>query len=552
VVSNVGTEALGLFRAHAFNIGRCAPHAAIVALACATIGVNLGPARLLSYHEALVAQGAREMIAQDGNWMVPTIGGMPWLEKPPLAHWLVAAIGAFAGRIDETAARLPSAAAALFLAAFIMALATRHHGRAIGTLAAAVCLTTFWLIQRGRLADADIQLTAILAGTFWAFDGMRSDPARQKAWRVAFFALLGAASLAKGIGFGAALASVSIAALLLWDRDVASIRALAWPVGWLIAIVISLAWPLAVLARFPEAIDLWNQHLIRRIADRSVAFASEPLGPFLLSPLIGLLPWTPIAMIGFARAVGRARRLRFGIDRLLICWFVVPIAMLSCAAVRNDHYLIHALPPCSIWAALGLARWAHRITDRTLIDPRRLRVIAVGGFAALGLVVAIIHLTWEPAADSRGREWAWYRSAARSVEPTEPFVLLYDFNSADPWDRKPYETPFGQSPHDLAVRLFYLDRPATWLATPESLQAMLECQSSIALVARERDLPALRESAKVEPIAQGPADRWDRTFSLVRLKAPDKSNVEAHAAERALAREPATQKRPHSLADAKR
>ncbi len=42
---------------------------------------GLGSLRL-TYHEAHVAQAAREMIAA-GDWLVPILDGRPWLEKPP-------------------------------------------------------------------------------------------------------------------------------------------------------------------------------------------------------------------------------------------------------------------------------------------------------------------------------------------------------------------------------------------------------------------------------------------------------------------------------------
>ena len=92
----------------------------IVRLACLLApvgpGVVAGPgdSGRLSYHEAFVAQGAREML-DSGGWANPTIGGRPWLEKPPLPWWLVAAAGRIAGGVDEAVARLPSAIAAALL-----------------------------------------------------------------------------------------------------------------------------------------------------------------------------------------------------------------------------------------------------------------------------------------------------------------------------------------------------------------------------------------------------------------------------------------------------
>src|SRR5271154_6128440 len=85
---------------------------------------GLGSSGRLTYHEAFVAQGAREIL-DSGNWGYPTIGGLPWLEKPPLPWWLVAALGRYAGGVNETVARLPSVLAATGLALGVAVLATR-------------------------------------------------------------------------------------------------------------------------------------------------------------------------------------------------------------------------------------------------------------------------------------------------------------------------------------------------------------------------------------------------------------------------------------------
>src|SRR5204862_1916183 len=50
----------------------------IVGLSVLTVGLGLGRAGRLTYHEAFVAQAAREMIAR-GDVLVPTMGGRPWL-----------------------------------------------------------------------------------------------------------------------------------------------------------------------------------------------------------------------------------------------------------------------------------------------------------------------------------------------------------------------------------------------------------------------------------------------------------------------------------------
>ncbi|MBX6316293.1 MAG: glycosyltransferase family 39 protein, partial [Isosphaeraceae bacterium] len=429
--------------------------AAIAALSALTLGPSLGAAGRLSYHEAIWAQSAREVLAR-GDWLVPMLDGRPWLEKPPLGTWMIAAAGLLAGRIDEAVARAPSAIAAALLALGVAAMAARRFGPDLGLLAGLIQATTAWTVARGRLAEADIMLAALVVGAIAAWDRLRAVGWMERntterspaGWRLAFFVLLGATSLAKGVGFGGALVLATVAVVSAWDRDREALRALAWPVGWALAVLIALAWPAWVLSRHPEALGLWALHVADRFAGRSAHFAGEPWWEYAQAPLVQTLPWAPLALAGARPSWRRALGDRYGPDRLLWSWALAPAALVSLASVRNTHYLIYALPPWSIWAALGLARLGERLRCRGGTPVRSGR-LAVVGFASLGLMIPLGFGLLGPRLDRRGREWAFYEAAGHLLAPEEPLVLLYD-----DWDRLPYPTPFGPMPHDLAVRLF--------------------------------------------------------------------------------------------------
>ena len=119
-------------------------------------------------------------------------------------------------------------------------------------------------------------------------------------------------------------------------------------------------------------------------------------------------------------------------------------------------------------------------------------------------------------------EWAFYETAGRRLASTESLALLYD-----DWDREAYPTPFGAIPHDLAVRLYYLKRPACWHFDPVSLRSygVGTCshgtprgeRTSLVILGRERDLPALEALGHVEVVSRSPGVRWDRTYLLARV-----------------------------------
>jgi hypothetical protein len=487
----------------------------------------------LTYHEAFVAQGAREIL-DSGNWGYPTIGGLPWLEKPPLPWWLVAGLGRCAGGVNETVARLPSALAAIGMVWGVALLAARHYGPRIGLLAGAVQTTTAWTVMRGRLAEADILLACLITWAIVFFDRVEAgarpggEAVRWHLGRWAFFALLGATSLVKGIGFGAVLILAVVGAVLLWQRAGAALRRLCFPPGWILAAVLAMAWPLLMVARHGSgALALWTMHVTDRLAANPGMFASEPWWKYVLGILAQALPWTPLALVGAWRSLGRAV---FGGhsdwpgrdevpsavvdgDRLLWAWTIMPLGLLSLATVKNAHYAIAAQVPWSIWAALALARVGEQLRRRGWDRPS-LHPGARAGFTAMALAYGLGYWLLGPWFDRRGVEWAFYESAGRQIHTDTPLTLLYD-----DWDRNPYESPFGSIPHDLAVRLFYLGRPASWDAGPDTLVAR-ECgegKAEFAVIGRDRDVPALERLGRVEVIARGPTFRFDRTYSLFRV-----------------------------------
>jgi 4-amino-4-deoxy-L-arabinose transferase-like glycosyltransferase len=497
----------------------------------------------LSYHEAFVAQGAREMLGS-GSWWNPTIGGLAWLEKPPLPWWLVASFGSVTGGISELTARLPTTLAAIALVLGVAILAARHFGQAIGLLAGAIQTTTAWTAMRGRLAEADMLLACLITWTIIAFDAMTASdtdmaPTRGASVRSAaaarwgFFTLLGVLSLVKGIGFGAVIVLAVVASTLVANRDRATLRQLCSGPGWIWAIVLAIAWPVAMLIMHgPGALSLWTLHVADRLATKPGAFAGEPWWEYIPGVLAQGLPWTPLAIVGawssLRRATVRGHASKFHVsvpsrvihgDRLLWAWAMAPLALLAMATVKNAHYAISAQVPWSIWAAMGLRAIATRLQRRGWSQPSLIRATRLG-FTTMALAYGLGFWLLGPWFDRRGVEWGFYETAARELPADASLTLLYD-----DWDRNPYDSPFGAIPHDLAVRLFYLGRPASWCFRKEQLGiADLAPPGSsgsqgrvLYVIGRDRDTEALEPLGRVDLIARGPAVRFDRTYRLFRI-----------------------------------
>jgi 4-amino-4-deoxy-L-arabinose transferase-like glycosyltransferase len=493
----------------------------------------------LTYHEAFVAQGAREIL-DSANWAHPTIGSLPWLEKPPLPWWLVAVLARYTGGVTETVARFPSVLAAMGVVWGVGVLAARHYGPQIGLLAGAIQATTAWTVIRGRLAEADILLTLLITWAIVAFDQLvpdrtaiqadspRSVVNRWRAWRWAFFALLGCTGLVKGIGFGAVLVLVVVAGVLLWQRDSVVLHRLNFPAGWAMAGVIAFTWPLFMVTRYgSKAVALWVMHVANRLSGQfgPGSFASEAWWEYIPALVGQALPWSPLALVGAwyslrrvissgARVGGHCAGTEVLVavvagDRLLWVWAVAPLGLLALAIVKNAHYAISAQVPWSIWAALAGAQLASRFRRRAW-NQRALQFAVRTGFLTLALAYGLGWWLLGPWLNRRGLEWAFYQAVGRQIPSSMPLILLYD-----DWDRNPYESPFGPVPHDLAVRLFYLGRPASWYFGLGSLP--VRNRSTFAVIGRDRDLPALAHLGRVEVVAHGPTPRRDRVYAVFRV-----------------------------------
>jgi hypothetical protein len=163
--------------------------------------------------------------------------------------------------------------------------------------------------------------------------------------------------------------------------------------------------------------------------------------------------------------------------------------------------------------------------------PHIIRSAVVTLFVILALAWAIGYSTIAPCLDSlgKGAEWAFYEKIGRGAPPGEPIIMLYDsLERPDRWDRAPYQTPFGPVPADLAVRLFYLGRPAQVCFGPHEIRALSECRSDPSfgsnpsprawlVIARARDRPELESIGEVREVARGPEYRFDRTFVAYRV-----------------------------------
>jgi 4-amino-4-deoxy-L-arabinose transferase-like glycosyltransferase len=353
----------------------------------------------MSLHEARLPECAREMLAS-GNWIFPRNGTRPWLERPPLPHWIMIAFSKAMGQRCDTqwSARVPAAAMGLVSVLLTAWVGAKWFGRRLGLVAGLVLATMYEFYRYSTLAEDDIFLAAVVmaAMTLLVQIEFAADPSVKdsqldffgwRSWKVFwFFVLLGLTNLAKGPIVGAAVILGPLGVYLLWQKDWKGVRRYCWCWGILIASVLALSWHVAAALKF-------HDYLANLRYDFSVSKEFDEPWWYYLPQLLGVtMPWSPAALLGLGITTGSAFRRRNAVHRFLWCWAIVPIIVLSIPHRKHHHYLVPSLMPWAILAAIALPRITQQMfTGKEWMRRAKFGLLVYGlpGAVALGVVILL-------------------------------------------------------------------------------------------------------------------------------------------------------------------
>jgi 4-amino-4-deoxy-L-arabinose transferase-like glycosyltransferase len=252
----------------------------------------------LKHEEPRRALPAVHML-DSGDWLVPRVGSIPFLRKPPMLHWLIAWSFLATGTRSEWAVRLPSALAVLALALTICGIGSHWLGPNGAFFAAILFLTNFAILETGRLAELEAVYIASsgIGLLFWIAAWLRG----VRGWGLWFLPalFLAFAMLTKGPTHLLFFYGVIIPTLF-FAKD---LRTLGHPAHWCaLGLIVGLfaAWavPCSLAVGASDPIGVWR-FWIYQVTSR--AGGSETghfhLAAWLLSfpnTLKNFLPWTPL------------------------------------------------------------------------------------------------------------------------------------------------------------------------------------------------------------------------------------------------------------------
>jgi 4-amino-4-deoxy-L-arabinose transferase-like glycosyltransferase len=321
---------------------------------------HLGTLGFVGPDEPRYAWVAREM-AESGDWVTPRLYGKPWFEKPVLYYWSAALSFKLFG-VNERAARLPSAVAALFATLALAWLVWRFFGRDTAHWLLLVLPTTVGLIGFSHAASTDMIFSAMLVLTMVAAavsvnlvplrDGPSSRGRIQRLALAVFGFLLGAATLAKGPA-ALVLTAGSVALWALATRQWREAFRLLHPVAVLAFCAATLPWYALCAARNPEFLRVFLlEHNVARYLT-PVFRHEQPIWFYAPVIIAGLFPWSPLFIADLYRMVRHPRNdvaARPDVTYLLT-WAFFPVLFFSLSRSKLPGYILPSLPVLAVFAA---------------------------------------------------------------------------------------------------------------------------------------------------------------------------------------------------------
>ena len=311
---------------------------------------------------------------ETGNYVVPYVGGEPYLRKPPLINWLVAGSFKLFGAQNEWTARLPSALSVLAVALAFLTVSAPSLGKNGAFFAALMWLTSVGMIEKGRLIEIEalyVSLTGLAIILWLSWWQQRRSP--WLVWTVPWI-FLGLGLLAKG-PLHLLFFYMIVAAVLFQTGQSRQVTHPAHALGVAIMLGIFAAWAVPYLKMTPDlyAAKVWSRQLTGRLGADDFKLSSWIWN--LPRAVAYGLPW--VLFLFFVRSTfGQSREGR--IARGLAWGIVIPFVAVNLLPSALPRYTMPLLvtaiwlvaatlvapqllglrgQPAAAWSAASRLRW---------------------------------------------------------------------------------------------------------------------------------------------------------------------------------------------------
>jgi 4-amino-4-deoxy-L-arabinose transferase-like glycosyltransferase len=306
--------------------------------------------------EGRYAEIPREM-SSGGDWVIPHLDALAYLEKPPLQYWLTALVYRGFGE-NEFTARLSTGLAGYLSLATVFFLGLRLWGFDAGLRALLYASASALFVLLGHQLTLDMSLSfSLLAslGCFLLAQARRDPAAPWRGWMLGCWAAMALAVLTKGL-IGVLIPSATLCAYVIWRRDWPLLRRLN--LRWGVPLFAAIAAPWFVLAARanPQFLRFFfvREHFQRYLTP--IEHRTEPWWFFAPVLVVGIMPWLPQALRALLSTFkDRGPQGQFDAARVLWIWCVFVLVFFSVSSAKLVTYILPAIPALALLAACDKA-----------------------------------------------------------------------------------------------------------------------------------------------------------------------------------------------------
>jgi 4-amino-4-deoxy-L-arabinose transferase-like glycosyltransferase len=306
---------------------------------------------LFNPDEGRYAEIPREMLAT-GDWVIPRLDGLVYIEKPPLQYWATALAYEAFGE-SEWSARLYTALCGLGTVLVTAGLALRLWGSAAAWRSGIMLGSSLMAMLMSHQLTLDMSLTLFMTGTLAAFCLAQREGighGERRAWMLLAWASGAGAFLTKGLIAGV-LPVLALAAYSVLHRDPKPWVRLAILPGLALFAVLALPWFVLIQHRLPS---FFNFFIVREHFERYTTLVEaryEPWWFFIEVLAAGSLPWIAPAVRALANGWrASAPPGAFDPRRFLWVFCVVVFVFFSASDSKLIPYILPMFPALALLA----------------------------------------------------------------------------------------------------------------------------------------------------------------------------------------------------------
>jgi hypothetical protein len=300
--------------------------------------------------EGRYAEIPREMLS-GGDWVIPHLNALVYLEKPPLQYWLTALAFRSLGQ-NEFAARLCTGLAGYLSLATVFFLGRKLWGIEAGVRALLLTSASTLFVLLGHQLTLDMLLSFFLIAALGCF--LMAQSRRGEAWRawmLCCWAAIALAVLTKGL-IGVLIPAATLGAYVVWQRDWMLLRRLNLRWGLPLFTAIAAPWFVLAARASPQFLRFFfvREHFQRFLTP--IEHRTQPWWFFVPVLVVAIMPWLPQATRALVSPfTDRAPRGQFDAARLLWIWCVFVLIFFSCSDSKLIPYILPAVPALALLCA---------------------------------------------------------------------------------------------------------------------------------------------------------------------------------------------------------